>query len=219
MDDSDLKSLLGTFADEYPHVLLYAAAEDSDLVLLGSDAPLVPSPTAAEGLFQWPRVGAELTAVDMGSAAAILATLLTDRDGIIELAGDTPRNTDDNMRIEYNAPLNLHRDTQTPNIPMLYGAAEVPVDAIGDDPIFFAELAEAYMANEDPDRAIESALRAGLLMPGGDPRREQHIQRAFAWYVEQRTDDPPEKVESKVLAILETEFLRGRVQPLLDGTQ
>lgn len=213
MDDHDLRSLLGTFADVYPHVLLYAAAEDADLVLLGSEAPLLPTFEAAGRLMAWPEVAAELALVDLDAPERILATLLADRAGVLAMAGDIARNTDDNMRIEYAAPLHLHADTQAINVPLLYRHTAVPFAQLGDDPDRLEALALAYQDRGDPDRAIDAMLKAGLLLEADDPRREAHISTAFDWYVDQRNEG--RTPGPGVRAALEQDFLTGRVQRLL----
>jgi spermidine synthase len=217
MDDHDLRSLLGTFADVYPYVLVYAAAEDADIVLLGADHPLIPTPARAERLFTWPPVEEELRKVKMGDAPAILASLMMDRDGVVALAGDTRRNTDDNMRIEYNAPRNLHRDTQRVNVPMLHDASSIPFEAVGEDPDFLLALARAYERDHDPDRAIDAALRAGLLRAPEDPDREEALEQAFSWYAEERSGEAFESLDAKARAVLLSEFRSKRVEPMLEA--
>ena len=39
MSTDDLRTLLATFAEVYPHVNVYATIEDSDLVLVASESP------------------------------------------------------------------------------------------------------------------------------------------------------------------------------------
>lgn len=219
MDDQDLKSLLGTFADVYPHVLVYAAAEDADLVLLGSDRPLVPTPANAARLFGWPSVREELAAVEMDGPPAVLASLLMDRPAVMRLVGATPRNTDDNMRIEYNAPRNLHRDTQRVNLPMLHDAAIVPYEAIGEDPGFLMALGEVYLRIDDPDRAINAALRAGLLRDPQDPEREAALATAFRWYAKERVGREPDSMSEAERAVLGAEFRDKRVRPMLEAAR
>lgn len=216
MDDADLKSLLGTFADTYDHVLCYTAAEDADLVLVGSDRPLVPTVDAAASLWRWPDVADLLESVHLAHPTDVLGTLLLDDAAVRGLAGDAVRNTDDNRRIEYAAPLNLHRDTQAINLPLLARHAIVPLDVIGDDPETLAGVATAYHREDDVDRAVQTMLRAGLSLPEGDPRRAAWVEVAFGWYAAERIPDPEELPEKKRL--YEGRFLQEVVSPLLSSS-
>ena len=185
MDDNDLRSLVGTFADVYPHVLLFAAAEDADLVLIGAEHELAPTLENARRLYRWEGVAAELRTVGLATPTDLLASFVTDREGMLKMAGRTTRNTDDNMRIEYAAPLNLHRDTQAMNIPVLYEHARVPFKEFGDDPLALSDLARAYRKRSDDDRAILAMIQAIQLLPGDDPLREELRLEAAGWYTEE----------------------------------
>ncbi|MCB9680293.1 MAG: fused MFS/spermidine synthase [Alphaproteobacteria bacterium] len=211
MDDDDLRSLLATFAAVYPYMQVYAAAEDADLVLLGAEHPFGPDAAAAAHLLGWPAVADELDVVQLATVPALIGAWLMDRDEVLRMVGDTPRNTDDNMRIEYNAPLNLHRDTQALNVPMLMRHAQVPWRYV-DDPALLAEVALRYDTDDDLDRAIDAMLRAGLALPVDDPLREERIEQAFTWYREGRgsTHD----VGGTARELLWQAFLEQRVQPL-----
>ena len=73
MDDTDLRTLLATFSEVFPHVSLYMTVEDADLVLLGSDSPLSVHPDHAAQMFErWLRVQEEFSAVKLGDALSVL---------------------------------------------------------------------------------------------------------------------------------------------------
>ncbi len=159
MDDRDLKSLLRTFAEVYPHVLLYATIDDADLVLIGSDSPLVPDPALAEGLFAHPNVKRQLRVVDVTDPYELVAMFQMDRDTILEATEGSPLNTDDNMRIEYNAPLNLHRDTHDENMVFMLRHASLPTAGL-EDSDEWGHLAQVYEMREEAGRAMLSYQRA-----------------------------------------------------------
>ncbi|MFS8609884.1 MAG: hypothetical protein LOD94_18125, partial [Gammaproteobacteria bacterium] len=118
LDGADLRSLLRTYAEVYPHVLVYVTPDRSDLVLLGSEAPLAVD-AASSRLHAYPALTAELSRIGLRSQAALSSLLLMDRAAVIALAGDAELNTDDNMLIEYSAPLHMHRDTRAENFELL----------------------------------------------------------------------------------------------------
>ena len=120
MDTGDLRSLLGTFSDTYPHVHLYSTISDADLVLVGSEQPLDMNLAKFQAQINAnPKLKSSLMEIGIDSATDILARYRLDRPRLQELASDVVRNTDDNMRVEYSAPLNLYTWTGDENVLML----------------------------------------------------------------------------------------------------
>lgn len=174
MDTDDLRSLLGTFTSVYNHVLLFSTIEDADLVLIGSDAPLELDADRVREMFLIDEaVAADLSAIDCPEAEDLLARLQMTEEGIKEFAGDTELNTDDNMRIEFSAPLHLHEMTAEANFYALLkkGGEQkepplIPLDAVSGLGGRLA-LAEAYARRED-------WLRAALSIKGDAAEPDAH---------------------------------------------
>jgi spermidine synthase len=181
MDDSDLRALLATFADVYPHVIVYATIEDADLVLVGSDSPLAPTPAMGARLLQHPAVAEELAVVDIDDPLDLVALFQMDRDAVLEMTEGAPLNTDDNMLIEYSAPLHLHVDTSHDNFRMLIKNAGIPFYALPDDPLLLADLARTYQDRDDPIRSVRTMAAAVQLLPLSDPLREELLSEAERW--------------------------------------
>lgn len=152
MSPTDVQSLLATFADVYPHVLLFATIEDADLVLLGSGEPLNLTVEAAERLIHGhPAVGRELELIGIEDPHDLLTYYQFGRDEIVELTEGAPLNTDDNMLVEYSAPLNLHASTAEDNFLMLLPKSKA-VEIVGDaDNV---ALARAYERRGELVRAL-----------------------------------------------------------------
>ncbi len=183
----DLTGLLGTFADTWPHVLVYASDDYGDLIVLGSDAPLTPTLAGAEALLTGPAAE-RLASIDVSHAVDLLARVEQDRAGLLELAQGRPRNTDDNLRIEYAAPLQLHAAPEVEAYALLTRAAQVPWDAVGDDPLLLADLADAYHRREAPVRALKALRRAIELLPEDDPLADELRARGSGWLAEIEAD-------------------------------
>ncbi len=161
MAPEDLRSLLATFADVFEHVRVFRV-DIFDLVLVGSRSPLPLSvESLRQALFQDLDVRANLARVDMPLPETLLAHYLFARPAIQKLADGVALNTDDNMRIEYSAPLHLFDNTLWDNAEMLLRAAEPPFDALGPSSEI-VRLAEAYAQEERWQHAlatVEHALR------------------------------------------------------------
>lgn len=153
MNTEDLRSLLGTFSDTYKYVHMYSTIYDADLVLVGSDSPLkLDADTFQAEIDRNPLLKKELEEIEVFSAIDVLARFRLTRDELQTISEGVERNTDDNMRIEYSAPLNLYTWTGGENVNMLNRAVgdkpHVPYDAVGRTPLGLIQLANSYAALE-----------------------------------------------------------------------
>ncbi|MEQ1507855.1 MAG: hypothetical protein ABMB14_36845, partial [Myxococcota bacterium] len=179
MGPDELRGLIRTFADVYPYVEVIVAIGGADLVLLGSDRPLVPDLAKIRPLFDDPDVAAELRSVEIQFPMDLLAHHAMDRDQALAFAGDAPLVTDDNLRVEYAAPLWLHTDVSLRNWDELLAAAEVPWGSLPDDPLDWLDLAATYDRLEDPRRARQVRERLLSTLPEGDALRAELIEALY----------------------------------------
>ena len=98
IDDS--RSLVRSFLDVFPHASLWTS-EFHEMLLVGSMKPMQLDAEKITARFQQESVRNALQDVGIGSAAALLATWVTDRAGLERFAADAPAVTDDQPRIEY----------------------------------------------------------------------------------------------------------------------
>ncbi|MBW2280594.1 MAG: hypothetical protein JRG82_07595 [Deltaproteobacteria bacterium] len=154
----DLRSLLATFASVYDHVRVFSVG-DSDLILVGSAEPLpLDTDRIRRALVGREAVQDDLILAGIRSPVDVLLRYQFDRDAIVSLTQGVELNTDDNMRIEYAAPLRMHEDTMRQNRALLASAAEVPIDATHQLEELVA-LAGRYGDEGDWERAL-LAIRA-----------------------------------------------------------
>ena len=98
IDDS--RSLVRSFLDVFPYATLWTS-EFHEMLLVGSLQPIELDAARINARFEQPSVRDALQDVGVASAAALLATWVTDREGLERFAGDAPAVTDDQPRIEY----------------------------------------------------------------------------------------------------------------------
>ena len=170
MDERDLRTLLRTFAETYAHVRLFSTIEDADLVLIGSDAPLELDVDVVGRLMdRQPKVREEMAVVDLVYPEDVLTLYQVDREGILGFSEGAPLNSDDNMLIEYSAPLHLHEDTAEANFAELLEDTE----SRGDVPVEMVEgvegridLSRAYARRGDWLKALLVLKEAEAEEPG-----------------------------------------------------
>ena len=181
MDADDLRTLLKTFATVYEHVIVYATIEDADLVLVGSDAPIEPSELRAKGLWRWPRVAEQLEELNFAEPMDVVSLYQLNRATMLEMGRNHPLNTDDNMIIEYSAPLHLHVDTQDENFELLLEYAQLPFDdSLNGDREALVRLARAYHRRENSVRAV-STMAEAIRRTTDDEEREALLEEAEGW--------------------------------------
>lgn len=98
IDDS--RSLVRSFLDVFPYANVWTS-EFHEMLLVGSLEPIELDAAKISARFQQDSVRGTLQDVGIGSAAALLATWVTDREGLERFAADAPAVTDDQPRIEY----------------------------------------------------------------------------------------------------------------------
>ena len=98
----DTRALVASFINVFPHASLWTT-ELHEMLLVGSMDPLPLDARRIADRYAAPAVATALAEVGVGSAAALLATWVTDRDGLARFAGATPAVTDDRPAIEYAA--------------------------------------------------------------------------------------------------------------------
>lgn len=99
-NDEESRALVRSFIDVFPTATLWTT-EFHEMLLVGSLQPLQLDVSRIRARFEQPEVAAALGEVGIDSVEALLATWITDRDGLLRYAGDALPVTDDQPRIEY----------------------------------------------------------------------------------------------------------------------
>ena len=172
MRPEDLRTLVATFAAVFPRVAVFWGIPGRDLVLLGSDAALGVDVGRLESALALAPVAADLARIDVRAPEDLLSFYLTGDAGARAFAAGAPLNTDDNGRIEFRAPLNLHADTRSANVAALApfavdplaGAANLAPDPEGRAERYVA-LGRAFYRRAMYGRAVAALREAQALRP------------------------------------------------------
>jgi spermidine synthase len=100
-NDADTRSLVRSFLDVFPYATLWTT-ELHETLMVGSLAPIQLDVRAITTRFAEPAVTASLSAVGVSSPAALLATYVTDRNGLERYTTGASPVTDNDPRIEYS---------------------------------------------------------------------------------------------------------------------
>jgi spermidine synthase len=122
LSTDSMRSVLATFHETFPHVLVFrveGAARGKDLILIGSNFP-VNLDRMNQG-FNDPRTRADLARVGIKSADDLRAWLICDENQLDEALKGSIVNTDDNMHVETVAPREAFRATMEENAAWLEG--------------------------------------------------------------------------------------------------
>jgi spermidine synthase len=107
MSESSARSLLATLRQVFPHVVAF---QDRDLVLLASRKPLRLSMDRLGRIYRDDAIATTLAQAGLKYPADVLVGMSLDERGAEAFSKDAALNTDDNMRLELQAPRSLYRD-------------------------------------------------------------------------------------------------------------
>jgi spermidine synthase len=155
--DDDTRSLVRSLLDVFPYATLWTT-ELHETLLVGSLTPIELDAARIQRRLAQPEVAAALAEAGVGSAAALVATWVTDRAGLERYAGDAPAVTDDRPRIEYG-PWVLPGDFLRTLSHVLSVRSEPPLENA--DETFRAQVASAR-------ESLLSFYEAGLSAYEGD---------------------------------------------------
>ncbi|HMN45495.1 MAG TPA: fused MFS/spermidine synthase [Povalibacter sp.] len=98
--ETDTQSLMRSFLDVFPYATLWTT-ELHEMLLIGSHEPIGLDAERIAARFSQPEVAAALQEIGVMSAADLLGTWVTGREGMERYAGAARPVTDDDPRIEY----------------------------------------------------------------------------------------------------------------------
>ena len=116
LSTDSLRSVLATFHQTFPHVLVFrveGAWKGKDLLLVGSKTPLTLD--RIKERISDPRISAELARVNIKSEADVRAWYVCDETQLAPAVAGAVINTDDNMHIETTAPREAFRPLMETN--------------------------------------------------------------------------------------------------------
>jgi spermidine synthase len=122
-NDEDSRSLVRSFLDVFPYASLWTT-ELHETLLVGSLQPLDLDMNRIATRFHQPEVAQALSEVGIDSPAALMATWVTDREGLERYASNADPVTDDRPRIEYVAWVRRVEIAKT--LPALLAVRTVP---------------------------------------------------------------------------------------------
>ncbi|CAB3867330.1 fused MFS/spermidine synthase [Achromobacter piechaudii] len=121
----DTRALVASFIEVFPHASLWTT-ELHEMMLVGSKEPVPLDASTIAKRYAQPGVRQALAEVGIASPAALLATWVTDRDGLAHFVGQTPAVTDDLPAIEYATWVRPREITRTlPALLAMRGAPPV----------------------------------------------------------------------------------------------
>lgn len=114
LEREDLATQFRTFCGAFPQASLWVVpmvkgptSMTVDLCLLGSKNSPQPGFQSASRMLKDPRVATDLAAAASQTESGLLAGYVTDRQGLLEMAGPGKVNTDDRPSLEFSSPRSL----------------------------------------------------------------------------------------------------------------
>ncbi len=173
MSSRNIKTLLRSFREVFPHTYVFAAEDlSSDVILVATKKPLELDLARLRRNFGNPVLAKELKRGGIGSAEDIIGQVLITPDELPAFTAGAPLNTDDNALIEFAAPRDLLGSARTadPYLARVYGA-EWPYGRFephvkwsatrGDDELAVANALVRHGKRAAAERLLASAKKHG----------------------------------------------------------
>ena len=96
MSPEVLASILKTFYTVFPHGAVFTNLHDDELILIGSQAPVVFDLEKVQQLMKNPRIAREVSGIPLTSATDLVAHLTLSREDALAFSKDAPINSDRN---------------------------------------------------------------------------------------------------------------------------
>lgn len=163
----NLRSMLGTFRSVFPHVLVFAVGESTDLIVLGSDSSIPMDYMALQERMSDLPTAMDLARVGVRRPEEILSHVYIATPVLDEYVKGAVLNTDDNALIEFSAPLSIYSETIRANqheilrhqfrvSSQLTGLPALPEER---REVYF-QIAEALARDERPRAALDTLASA-----------------------------------------------------------
>jgi spermidine synthase len=117
-------SILKTFQEVFPQVLVFESVENYDLLLIGSTTRISLDPRRFEHRWKNEALKKELGLIHISSGWDLIGKFLMGEEGVASVSSGAVINTDQNGYVEYRAPLSLHLRTASSNSHWLSEATE-----------------------------------------------------------------------------------------------
>lgn len=163
----DVKMLYRTFAEAFPHVMVFQY--NFDTFLVGSNERLRLAPETYAGRVTSDRLRRDLAAIHLATPAQIFGTYLMNRDAMLEFAGDVPLVTDDLPLVEFTAPKAEGMST-TPTNYLAVTKYALPVTAELDPTRLSPELRAELDADFARKKSLWESARDQASRRAGRPR-------------------------------------------------
>ena len=123
MSDADLRSIVATFVEVFPHASLWLSGE-SDVLLVGSEAEIDERLSSIPARFAAPAVKADLEGVDVHDAFSLLSLHVAGSDGLRRYGAGAQVQTDDRLALEHTAPRALFANAGPENLERLLALSD-----------------------------------------------------------------------------------------------
>lgn len=213
----DLKCVVKSFSGNFRYTMLWLTRNDAELV--GSNDPIVIDERDLGRRIATPGVLDDLKSIDMGSAEDFLAYFVMGTAGMKEFGSGGVINTDDNLHLEFSAPMSMDVPTQGKNADALYLHRESLLPYLLPATGISARKAQIERAERNFRTGGTYALAHVLFLSGGSGTTEfakvmEELERAYPEYAPVRFL----KGEIRDLAAMTPTLIRSENFPMLDDS-
>ncbi|MDP1648127.1 MAG: fused MFS/spermidine synthase [Rubrivivax sp.] len=175
VDVESFRLVVRSFMSVFPHVTLWADLQFPDVILLGSEKPLVLDPLALQSMLgEGSAVAASLARIGYADAGSLFKAFLLGEDEARQFAGSGVLNTDNLPLLEFRAPRSLYSSTALQdNVkalmaskgPESFPAVTASAGQAQEAAALLQDWADSLARNRAPANALGALARAVELLP------------------------------------------------------
>ncbi len=141
LSNENFRSVVASFAAVFPHTQMWQSTYD--VILIGSARPVRVDPADLAGRIAQPRVARQLARIGLEAPLPFLAGFALEDAGVRRFAAGAPRNTDDNVYLEFSSPLAFGSTEGPNNVISIDAHRENPATLLAGPAPLFASLEAA----------------------------------------------------------------------------
>jgi spermidine synthase len=174
MSNADLHSIAATFLAVFPQASLWLVGE-SDVLLIGSDAPLPADAATLTARFARPGVADDLRGVEVTRIDDLLGLRIAGTESLRTYAAGADPQTDDRMALEFSAPRSLAARAGRENVTEILALAPPPAPASAEQ---WLSRGRMLLHAEAHGLAFDALAHALTLRPGEESAFEPFVRAA-----------------------------------------
>lgn len=175
----NIQSIIASFALGFSHTSVWQSS--ADIILIGSDRPIEVDLDELERRLSQPKVHRQLARIGLDDPVSFLSEFMMDESAVAEFTAGATLNTDDNLHLEFDSPLNIGKPVVAENARLIMNMRTSPASLVGDHGTQLNSMEVVRSTLERYQRSkVETVNAAIAFLHGAQALPEQRLHEILA---------------------------------------